>query len=367
MVAMIGCWFLAGYAAHAEIGLFGLRRTEREQLANSGLPLDGVLERLLASPRNVLAVLLILRTFALVGGSYAAFALGTSLADGQVTGAAGRALVAIAFVAASLLGHVFVGDVVPRAIALRSPLAAARRVAPLQWLLQVVLWPIHAPIERFGALVTSLFVTREPVREQDDVSEEEFRTLVDVGSANGEVDQRERRLIHRVFEFGDKTVADIMTPRERVVGVSYDLPMARLVREIATRGFSRVPVFHKSLDNVRGILFAKELVVVAAGQGPARPLSQMLTTPLYVPKATPVQRLFHLFKQKRLHLALVVNEYGKVLGLVTMTDVMQLLFGRLADEQEETQEQARVTEQRLSTGDTIPPALREDDHVAPTD
>src|SRR4029079_15079860 len=125
-----------------------------------------------------------------------------------------------------------------------------------------------------------------PVR---DLSEQEFKSLVDAGSAQGQVDARERRLIHRVFEFSDKNVGQVMTPRDRIFALNYDLPMQRLVREVAGRGFSRLPVrrpgceasargfarvriYQKTLDNVRGILNAKDMIRFATGQGPTRPL-----------------------------------------------------------------------------------------------
>src|SRR5262245_23837479 len=123
-----------------------------------------------------------------------------------------------------------------------------------------------------------------------------------------------------------------MTPRDRIFAVAYDLPMQRLVKEVASHGFSRVPIYQKSLDNVRGILNAKDLVRYTAGQGPTRPLGDLLHEPLFVPRTTPVKRLFLTFKQKKVHMAIVVSEYGKVLGLVTMDDLLAQIFGVLRDE-----------------------------------
>jgi CBS domain-containing protein len=179
-------------------------------------------------------------------------------------------------------------------------------------------------------------------RPAHDLSEEEFRTLVDAGSVQGQVDARERRLIHRVFEFNDKNVGQVMTPRDRIFALSYDLPAQRLVKELAARGFSRVPIYQRSLDNVRGILNAKDLVRTAAGQPLGRPLGELLHEPLFVPRTTPIKRLFLTFKQKKVHMAIVVSEYGKVLGLVTMDDLLAQIFGRLRDE-------------RTVLQDTIPP------------
>jgi CBS domain-containing protein len=173
-----------------------------------------------------------------------------------------------------------------------------------------------------------------PVR---DLSEQEFKSLVDAGSAQGQVDARERRLIHRVFEFSDKNVGQVMTPRDRIFGLSYDLPMQRLVKELAQRGFSRVPIYQKSLDNVRGIVNAKDLMRAASGQPPMKPLGELLHEPLFVPRTTPVKRLFLTFKQKKVHMAIVVSEYGKVLGLVTMDDLLAQIFGVIRDERADLQ------------------------------
>jgi len=195
-----------------------------------------------------------------------------------------------------------------------------------------VIAPIRLVIAGFAALLLRPLGDVARARPARDLSEEEFRKLVDAGSVHGQVDARERRLIHRVFEFGDKNVGHVMTPRDRIYALSYDLPMQRIAREIAARGFSRVPIYQKSLDNIRGVINAKDLVRAAAGQTRIRPLAELLHEPLFVPRTTPVKRLFLTFKTKKVHMAIVVSEYGKVLGLVTMDDLLALIFGVLRDE-----------------------------------
>jgi CBS domain-containing protein len=140
-----------------------------------------------------------------------------------------------------------------------------------------------------------------------------------------------------VFEFNDKNVGQVMTPRERIFAVSYDLPTQRLVKELAARGFSRVPIYQKTLDNVRGIVHAKDLVRTVGGRPLHKPLVELLHEPLFVPRTTPVKRLFLTFKQKKVHMAIVVSEYGKVLGLVTMDDLLSQIFGVLRDERADLQ------------------------------
>jgi putative hemolysin len=180
-----------------------------------------------------------------------------------------------------------------------------------------------------------------------DLSEDEFKALVDAGSAEGALDARERRLIHKVFEFADKTIAQAMQPRHELFALSYELPLARLIREISERGFSRVPVYSGAKDNVIGILHAKDLVIQGSGVGSPRKLSEILHEPLFVPPTTPVELMFRIFKQRKTHMALVVNEYGKLIGLITMEDLLEELFGEIRDERE--RKKARALANPLET------------------
>jgi CBS domain containing-hemolysin-like protein len=240
-------------------------------------------------------------------------------------------------IAVALPVIVLVTEITAKTLAAKAPLLWSRLcVLPLTAFALVVA-PARFVVQLMtGILLKPLGVVARP-RPARDLSEEEFRTLVDAGSAQGQVDARERRLIHRVFEFNDKNVGQVMTPRERIFALSYDLPAQRLVKELAARGFSRVPIYQKSLDNVRGILNAKDLVRTTAGQPLGRPLGELLHEPLFVPRTTPVKRLFLTFKQKKVHMAIVVSEYGKVLGLVTMDDLLSQIFGVLRDERAELQ------------------------------
>ena len=230
-----------------------------------------------------------------------------------------------------------VGEVTAKTLAAKVPLGWSRLAALPLRALTLLVAPVRVIVVAVAELVLRPLGASGRARPVRDLSEQEFRSLVDAGSAQGAVDARERRLIHRVFEFSDKNVGQVMTPRDRIFGLSYDLPMQRLVKELAQRGFSRVPIYQKSLDNVRGVVNAKDFVRAAAGQPMSKPLGSLLHEPLFVPRTTPVKRLFLTFKQKKVHMAIVVSEYGKVLGLVTMDDLLALIFGVLRDERADLQ------------------------------
>lgn len=325
----------SGFFAGTEVALFALRRVDREQMNKSGRAADKIVLDLLAQPRRLIATVQIGNE--LVKATLAVVVLLT--AARLLPAATHLALGAIA-VAIALPVVVLFGEVTAKTLALKAPMGWARGAGRVLYLFAFVAAPVRWVIGGVAEILLKPFGSAARSRPTTGLSEEEFKTLVDAGSAQGQVDARERRIIHRVFEFSDKNVGQVMTPRDKVVALSYDLPMSRLVKEVAAKGFSRIPIYQRSLDNVRGILNAKDLVPALAGQAPARTLSELLHEPLFVPRTTPIKRLFRTMKQKKVHLAIVVNEYGKVLGLVSMDDLMSQLFGAIRDEREGQQKAA---------------------------
>jgi putative hemolysin len=337
------CVIISGFCSGTEVALFSLRRVDREQLARSDSRRDRRIIKILERPRRLIATVLI--GHEAFDSVLAVLALAVVMAAGLAHtpwAAAGIAL------AVSLPLVVLIAEVMAKTLAAKAPLSWARAcVYPLS-LFAVLVTPLRLVVNLIAEVFLRPLGEAARTRPARDLSEQEFRNLVDAGSAQGQVDARERRLIHRVFEFSDKNVGQVMTPRDRIFALSYDLPMQRLIKEVAGRGFSRVPIYQKSLDNVRGILNAKDLMRAAAGG--TRPLNDLLHEPLFVPRTTPVKRLFLTFKQKKVHMAIVVSEYGKVLGLVTMDDLLAQIFGVMRDERAELQaSQAGIKPPRART------------------
>ncbi len=321
------CVFISGFCSGTEVALFSLRRVDREQLARSDAGADQRIIKLLERPRRLIATVLI--------GNEAfnsVLAVLALIVVFHFVQAESPWILGLIALGVTLPLIVLVAEVMAKTLAAKAPLTWARvAVYPLS-AFAVVVTPFRLIVSFLSEVLLRPLGEAARTRPARDLSEQEFKSLVDAGSAQGQVDARERRLIHRVFEFSDKNVGQVMTPRERIFALNYDLPQQRLVREIAARGFSRVPIYQKSLDNIRGIVNAKDLVRGASGQLPTKPLGDLLHEPLFVPRTTPVKRLFLTFKQKKVHMAIVVSEYGKVLGLVTMDDLLAQIFGVLRDE-----------------------------------
>jgi putative hemolysin len=326
MFAILAC---SAFFSGTEVALFSLRRVDREQMLRSNDRRDNLILRLLSKPARLIATIEIGNETVNVTFSALSAGLCQMLFGGRISNVA----MILLSVAASLPLLLFFGEITPKTVAIRVAVPWARRAARLAtWFLWLVT-PIRVIVHGFARGAVRIFGPAPQAAAAAPLSEAEFKTLVDAGQAEGEVDPTERRIIHKVFEFGDKKTADVMVPRNEVFAMSYDLPIAQLIDQVAAKGFSRIPIFHRSIDNVRGILHAKELLIQAHESVPKK-LTDLLQEPLFVAQTMPLKRLFGIFKKRHTHMALVVNEYGKVSGLVTMEDLLEELFGEIRDERE---------------------------------
>lgn len=333
----------SAFFSGTEVAMFSLRRVDRETLARSKSKRDRVLLRLLARPRRLIATLLI-------GNEIVNISVSVVVASTVPRLFPGGSEIELALLATltALPLLLFLGEITPKTVAIKTSMGWAQRAARPLRAFFVLVTPLRIVVNLIADLFLYPFGGSTTRTGPPDLSEEEFRTLVDAGSAQGEVQAEERRIIHRVFEFGDKTVDQVMIPRRKVFALAYDLPTARLIKEVAEGGYSRVPIYQKSLDRVMGIVYAKDLVVQGTGLVKPRRLVDLLHEPLFVPRSIPIERLFRIFKQRKTHQALVVNEYGKVAGLVTMEDLLEELFGEIHDEREQQKAQV-VPNVRLAT------------------
>jgi CBS domain containing-hemolysin-like protein len=211
-------------------------------------------------------------------------------------------------------------DITPKTFALAFPAVVAsittRPLAALaEWVRPIARW--FAPVD----------LTAHPAP----VSEAEFKALLRVSERQGEIESGESTLIHRVFDFANRRVAEVMTPRDRVFLLDAATPPAQLIAAVAHGHFSRVPVYRGSPDNVIGILHVKDLVVRRLDTALPR-LERLLRPPRFVPPGKSLVELFDEMRRDRYQIALVVNEYGRLLGLITLEDLLEELFGELRDE-----------------------------------
>jgi putative hemolysin len=164
------------------------------------------------------------------------------------------------------------------------------------------------------------------------VSEEEIRSMAEVGSEEGSIDEGEKELIHSIFEFGDTIAREVMVPRPDIVAVEDDKTLRDVQALVLSHGYSRIPVYHESLDEVKGVVFAKD-VLKALHQGKRdMPLSEIMRQAHFVPESKRVAELLKEMQREKFHQALVYDEHGSVTGIVALEDLLEELVGEIADE-----------------------------------
>jgi len=211
-------------------------------------------------------------------------------------------------------------DITPKTFALGFPGGIASVTAlPLAALTQIV----H-PIAQY-------FAPDEEAPRPEPVSESEFKALLRLGENLGEVEPSERAMIHRVFEFAARRVSEIMTPRDRIFALDIETPPDDLFAQVIHGHFSRVPVYRRDPGNIVGVLNAKDLVARRLDATPPR-IDRIVRRPFFVPSGKPLGELFDEMRRERVWVALVVDELGKLRGLVTLEDVLEELFGEIRDE-----------------------------------
>jgi CBS domain containing-hemolysin-like protein len=225
----------------------------------------------------------------------------------------------------SAVAIVVLGEFLPRAIGHCFNEAVAMSLArPLVGLTSVV-----APLRWFVLMVSSSILGRpgESPLERELGSEEEFKTLITGSDLSGGLEEDERELITSVVEFGSTCVGEIMTPRSRLFALPDDTPHGEILQQMRRCKFSRVLVYQESLDQIRGLLHVKEVLL-----NPATDYHELLRKPLVVPERKGLMDLLREFRRRRLHLAVVCDEFGRTAGVVTMQDLLEQIVGEMTDE-----------------------------------
>ena len=332
---------VGGFFAASEIALITVKRHRLNQLVGEGSRAARVAQRLTEDPSRFLATIQIAITFlGFLASAVGAVALSGSLASlvrliplDAIRDAADE----ISFVLVTLLialASIIIGELVPKTLALSFPDRFAIFVArPIGWfdrLLRPVVWLVSTIS---NVLVRALGGRDRP--QAGYLSTEELKMLVETGSEQGGIEEEEKEMIHGVIELAETKVHQVMVPRIGIRAVEVHDPIDEVLDMIVRAGHSRVPVYEESLDNIVGILYAKDLLpFLRPGAAPSSDIDiRALVRPAaYVPETKPVDELLHEMRVDKRHIAIVVDEYGGTAGLITMEDVVEEIVGEIQDE-----------------------------------
>ena len=341
---------VGGFFAASEIALITVKRHRLQQLAEDGSRAAQIAQRVTEDPSRFLATIQIAITFlGFLAGAIGAVAFSAELASlirviplELVRDAADT----IAFVIMTLLialASIIVGELVPKTLALNFPEGLALVVArPISWL-DAILRPVVWFVSRISTVLVRALGGRERPH-TGYLSTEELKSLVETGSEQGGIEEDEKEMIHGIIELGEKSVHEVMVPRIGIRAVEANAPLDEALDVIVRAGHSRVPVYEDSLDNIVGVLYAKDLLPYLKRDGRSGngtdeiDIRSLVRTPVYVPESKRVDELLHEMQSAKRHIAIVVDEYGGTAGLITMEDLVEEIVGEIQDEYDTEEE-----------------------------
>ena len=322
LVLLVFLFILSGFFSGSEASLFSLTslhlhkmRTERPQFLS-------YVQRLLKFPRRLLITILVGNESVNVAISVVAAAIFICF-----LGREGK-WVAIAITTPLLL---IFGETIPKTFAIIHPIGFSSYFSPPLTVFSRIVRPIVWVLERISGFFVNLFSVGDAKR-SDVLMEDEFKTLVDVGHEEGALEESQRDLINRVFELRNTKISDVMTPRVDMFCLPVSMDIKDMERKIIDARYSRVPIYGDDSDDIRGILYARDLLAIMAKKGKVVDIETLLRKPYFVPLEKRADSLLDDFQTRKIHMAIVVDEYGGVAGIVTMEDILESLFGDIYDE-----------------------------------
>ncbi|MBN2369378.1 MAG: HlyC/CorC family transporter [Vicinamibacteria bacterium] len=343
---MLGFWLIVtaifalllgnGFFSGSEIAIISARKSRIETLASQGSRTAQRLRSLQNRPETFLATaqigVAVMGTLAgVLGGYLACRHIAPALVPAPISRYVAPAAVATLLVGGGIIyAELILGELLPKALALRFSETSALIVAwPISWLARASQWPARF-LTMSTRAVLMLFGLRDAAAATF-VSPDEIKRMMHEGHEQGVLGKTEAELIHSVFEFSETPVLKVMVPRPNVFALDIETAPEEALRLIVESGFSRIPAYQESLDNLLGLLYIKDALLVLAKRQPFQ-IRKLLHPVHFVPESKRVGALLKELQRQRSHMAVVVDEHGSVTGLVTLEDLLEEIVGEIRDE-----------------------------------
>jgi putative hemolysin len=316
IVVLIILFMLSGFFSSAEAALLSLRDLHLHRMKQDNYPFFDYVVKLLSNQRRLLITIVTSNEAVNVSISIlaASFFIGLLGSNGQ--------WVSIIFTTVVLL---LVGEAIPKTFGVTYPMQISSLVSPLLMAISRLEYPVVAGLEKISGLFLNRYGS-DKSEESEALMEDEFKTLVNAGSLEGVVDESQKELITKIFELGDRPVTDIMIPRVDMFCLPLDMPVAEMLQSIAGARQERVPVYREDRDDIAGILFARDLLNNVWRGRTQDSIQNLLVKPYFIPEQKTVHGLLHDFQKHFLQIAIVVDEYGGVSGMITLEHILEHLF-----------------------------------------
>jgi putative hemolysin len=312
---------LSGFFASSEAAFFSLTPLHLHKMKEEHLPFLAYVQQLLKYPRRLLITILVCNETVNISISALAASLFIFFFGSQ-----GQWMNVLVMTPLLLV----FGEALPKTFAVTHPMPSSALLSPLlklaSWLVQPVVWLL----EKISGFIVH-FLSPSAAGARPVLMEDEFRMLIDAGEREGALEATQRNLIHKVFDLGDTTVAEVMIPRVDMFCLPLSMKIADIEREIIKARHDRIPIYGSDRDNIIGILFARDLLERITGGQSIVSIEKLLRKPFFVPEAKTAIMMLRDFQAMRIQMAVVVDEYGGVSGLVTLEDILNYLYEDIYD------------------------------------
>jgi putative hemolysin len=335
IIIIIALTLANGFFAGSEIAIVSVRKSRLETMANEGNKAARQALHLTENPDRFLATVQIgitlIGTFsAAFGGARIGAVLTASFQDIPAIAPYAEAIALTLVVVSITYLSLVVGELVPKRLALRNAERLAVIAAPIMTALAIIARPLVALLTISVTIIFRLIGIQSSDAQQ--VTEEDIVYMVREGMESGSVEAGEAQFIHRAFQFTDRPIYTMMTPRTQMESAHTDTPLPQIINKFVASGYSRLPVFEPRTDEVAGVLYIKDILQPLADGNQNIDIRQMLRPAIFVVESAHGDDVMAQFRQQGAHIALVIDEYGQVIGLITLEDLLEELVGDIRDE-----------------------------------
>jgi putative hemolysin len=320
---------LSGLFSMFELALVSSRKHKLENKANAGSRGAKTALVMLSEPEKMLSTVQSgITLVSIIAGAYGGYALTRNLSPyiEKISFLSPYAHIIAAFIVVSLITYfsLVFAELFPKTVALSNPEKFAIALSPFMKFISILLFPLIHILSISVKFLTKLF--RLKTSDEPPVTEEELKILIKQGSDHGVIEKEESEMIREVFRFGDKTAYNLMTPSSQIIFIDKNDPEDVIMNTILNSNFSRFPVCDDSIDNVTGIASVKDILRYYNTHKHID-LSEVITSPLFIPEVMPALKILDLFREKKVHIGIVINEFGTTEGLVTLHDLTESILG----------------------------------------
>lgn len=306
---------LSAFFSSSEIALISLSKSKIKQLVKQKKRGSETLEKIREDPHKLLINIAIANNIVNIFGASFATAIAIDLFGNKGVGIATGVM--------TFLILTF-GEIIPKTMATKHTERIALFAAKPLFILEI----LFSPIIKLFELLTKLFTKRG--REQQ-ITEEEIKTMISLGQEEGAINKIEEEMIHKIFNFDDIHAWEVMTPRTDITALEIGTSQKEILETVQESGFSRIPIYEEDIDHIVGILYTKDLIKYIKSKRKIN-LKNIMRPVLFIPKNKRIDSLLKEFQNKKIHIALVVEEHGGIEGLVTLEDLLEEITGEIFDE-----------------------------------